>query len=137
MDPISGIGVQAGAALAGAIEIGVPGPAVADSDVVYFSNLMGPAAVAAPDAPIAASSIEKVAGTPGDAILDGMKAVGTEFREGWDQMRAALSRGSEVLTLADMLRMQMHMIQLSVQVELVGKAISRATQNIDQLAKLQ
>ena len=66
-----------------------------------------------------------------------MKGLGAEFRDSWGAMKAAIARPMEQVTMADMLRLQVQMLQVSVQVELVGKAISKATQNVDQLSKLQ
>ncbi len=38
--------------------------------------------------------------------------------------------------IGDMLRVQSEMLQVSVQYELVGKAVSRTTQNIDTLVRM-
>jgi type III secretion protein I len=38
--------------------------------------------------------------------------------------------------ISDMLRLQTELLQVSVQYELVGKAVSRSTQNIDTLVRM-
>ena len=39
-------------------------------------------------------------------------------------------------SIADMLRLQADLVQISVQYEMVGKAVSRTTQNIDTLVRM-
>ncbi|HYC37710.1 MAG TPA: type III secretion system inner rod subunit SctI [Usitatibacter sp.] len=134
MEPIGGIAMQG--ALVAQVEA-TRSPGAADAvEAMRFAEMVHPAeipvAAAAPalDAPLAVR-------TPGDSILEGMKGLGSDFRDTWSAMRTALAQPMDNLTLADMLRLQMQMMQLSVQVEMVGKAISKSTQNIDQLSKLQ
>jgi type III secretion system YscI/HrpB-like protein len=132
MDPISGVGMQ-GMVVA---QLATAAPAPSAIDATRFAEMVQPAA-----APAAAAAgtipVPSVGQTPGDSILNGMSSVGTEFRDSWTAMQQALARPAGEMTTADMLRLQMHMVQLSVQVEMVGKVISKATQNLDQLAKLQ
>lgn len=47
------------------------------------------------------------------------------------------STASASLNIQDMLKLQMQLVQTSFQYELVGKAISRSTQNLDQLVRIQ
>ena len=132
MDPISGVGMQG--MLVAQLATATPAPSAVDA--TRFAEMVQPAAAPA----VAAAGMNPVASlgqTPGDSILNGMSSVGTEFRDSWAAMQQALARPAGEMTTADMLRLQMHMVQLSVQVEMVGKVISKATQNIDQLAKLQ
>ena len=39
--------------------------------------------------------------------------------------------------VAELLKVQVALMQISVQYELIGKAVSRSTQNLDQLVKVQ
>ena len=130
MDAISGVGMP-GMLVA---QLATPKPAASADDAARFADMVQPAAPPV-DSPGVNDPI--VASTPGDSILNGMSSLGTEFRDAWATMQQALARSSGEMTVAEMLRMQMNMVQLSVQVEMVGKTISKATQNIDQLTKLQ
>jgi type III secretion protein I len=134
MDPVGGVGM-AGAMLA-QLEVAAPAARVQEVDATRFAEMVQPVAVLEPPS---ASTLEPVAptGTPGDSIIEGMKSLGVEFRESWSAMKVALNGPMEQMTLADMLRVQMQMLQVAVQVEFIGKAVSKSTQNIDQLTKMQ
>lgn len=74
--------------------------------------------------------------TLGDTILSGMQGLSSEFQQSWKTVNAVLDGGS-AMTTYDMLKLQMGLTQMSIQYDLVGKAISRSTQNLDQLVKMQ
>jgi type III secretion protein I len=74
--------------------------------------------------------------TLGDQILGGLHHVSGELQQTWQSVGHAL-HGSAALAVRDMLLVQRDLAMMSVQYELVGKAVSRSTQNIDQLVKLQ
>lgn len=74
--------------------------------------------------------------TLGDSILEGVKHLSHEFDETRRAVRASLDPGHS-MSFSDALRLQLSLTELSIQNELVGKAISRSTQNIDQLVKMQ
>ena len=71
----------------------------------------------------------------GEAILNGVRNLSSDFQSTWQSVVHALD-GNQV-TMTDMLKLQLALVQMSVQYEMVGKAISRSTQNIDQLVKMQ
>ncbi len=116
-----------------------------------FAALMasGPAdatAVAAMDRPPAALS--PVAGTIattyprgpdglGDQLLQGLQRVQDGFNGHVTAVGRMLEPGAPALGVPELLRLQLGMAQLAVQVEVVGKAIGRSTQNIDQLVRMQ
>ena len=72
----------------------------------------------------------------GDRILSGMQGLSNEVQQSWATVKNALDNTSN-MTTADMLKLQMGLTQMSIQYDLVGKAISRSTQNLDQLLKMQ
>ena len=74
--------------------------------------------------------------TMGDNILTGMESMSSEYRQAMTKVNAALDSSGD-MTISDMLRLQMGLMQISVQHELVAKGISRSTQNLDQLVKIQ
>ena len=72
----------------------------------------------------------------GDRILSGMQGLSGDMQQSWSTVKNALENSSN-MTTADMLKLQMGLTQMSIQYDLVGKAISRSTQNLDQLLKMQ
>jgi type III secretion protein I len=74
--------------------------------------------------------------TMGDNILSGMQGLSNDFQQSVKTVSSVLSEGGS-MNVTDLLKVQVSMMQISVQYELVGKAISRATQNLDQLVKVQ
>lgn len=101
---------------------------------------LGPAPVAVAGLPSTgperATSSVQGSRTLGDQVLAGMQNLSEDFQQSWKTVSAALESGS-AMTTSDMLKLQMGLTQMSIQYELVGKAISRSTQNLDQLVKLQ
>lgn len=132
MEPVTGTGAL-GTIVA---QLGTQAPAAAETDAARFAEMIQPA-VAPTQAAAGSAPANATAITPGDSILNGMSSIGTDFKDSWSALQQALARPPGEMTVAEMLRMQMHMVQLSVQVEMVGKVVSKTTQNIDQLAKLQ
>ena len=74
--------------------------------------------------------------TMGDNILSGMQGLSTDFQKSVKTVSTVLTEGGN-MNVTDLLKVQVSMMQISVQYELVGKAVSRATQNLDQLVKVQ
>lgn len=74
--------------------------------------------------------------TMGDQILNGLQNVASELKQSINDVSTALKPGVD-LSVSDLLRAQMGLMQVSVTYELVGKGISKSTQNLDQLVKLQ
>ena len=104
-----------------------------------FTELMESPGAAAGVTP-AAEAVEgatAAARTLGDNILNGLQRMSSEMQQTWSNVGAALGGAGQNLGMRDMLRMQLGLSTMSIQYELVGKAVSRSTQNIDQLVKLQ
>lgn len=116
-------------------------PAAADPlATARFAAIMDAAPVA-PSAAVAEPATAPALPPPGqrsmgDSILAGMQSMSTEFQQSWSRVNSALGSGQE-MTVPDMLRMQMGLAQMSIQYEMVSKAVSRSAQNLDQLVKLQ
>lgn len=106
---------------------------------VRFAQLMAGDDLAGPDlAPGAApapAAAPPATPTLGDAILNGLRGVSQDMSAKWSAVSAALESPS--VEMVSMLKLQLTVAQMSVQYELVGKAISKSTQNLDQLVKLQ
>lgn len=74
----------------------------------------------------------------GDRILNSIQNVSGELKTSWDSIANTVNTSSnDVLTMHDMFKLQLQLVQTSFQYELVGKAISRSTQNLDQLVRIQ
>ena len=73
--------------------------------------------------------------TLGDAILNTLQTASTQMQQSWQQA-AEVVAGKEI-NMADMLQLQMTVVQTSIQYELLGKGISKSTQNLDQILKTQ
>ncbi|MBS1196642.1 MAG: EscI/YscI/HrpB family type secretion system inner rod protein [Proteobacteria bacterium] len=86
--------------------------------------------------PVVANPMQVANLNLGDRILNGLQGVSTDFQQSWKNVTAVLE-GGNTMTAADLLKMQMNLTQMSIQYDLVGKVISRSTQNIEQLVKIQ
>ena len=60
----------------------------------------------------------------------------TDFSDTWKDIAHGLDGMGAQPAISDMLRLQTELLQVSVQYELVGKAVSRSTQNIDTLVRM-
>jgi type III secretion protein I len=141
--------IEVTAALAQALPAAPAAPApvmrgAAPDAATRFAELM-----AAQDAPPAALSpvAQSIAGTYGtyptrpatlgDQVLGGLQKVQGDFQGHVQAVGRMLEPGAPALGVPELLRLQLGMAQLAVQVEVVGKAIGRSTQNIDQLVRMQ
>lgn len=112
-----------------------------------FSALMQPsaaegvgavvAALPAADMPALEPAAVKGPASVGDRVLNGMQNVSDEFRGHWTRVSEMLRAHNPELSMESMLKLQMHLTQASMQYDMLGKAVSRATQNFDQLVRVQ
>ncbi len=123
-------------------EVGAGGTAIAAPDAraaERFAEIMqaGPVSAdsATPDvlpAVVSAATSQ----TMGDKILGGLSSLSTDFQQSWKSV-ATVVNNDGMMTTNEMLKLQMNLTQMSVQYDLIGKAISRSTQNVEQLVKIQ
>jgi type III secretion protein I len=105
-----------------------------------FSNLMAVPEITplqppvATEATVRATSLDKP--TMGDNILGGLQSMASEFKQNVSNVTASLEAGTN-MGISELLKVQVGLMQMSVQIEMVGKGISRSTQNLDQLVKIQ
>ncbi|QKV54385.1 EscI/YscI/HrpB family type III secretion system inner rod protein [Comamonas antarctica] len=112
-----------------------------------FSTLMAPSAAESPGAvaqSIPAVDVQalepaaaKAPANLGDRILSGTQNMSDEFRSSWARVYEILRAQNPELSMQDMFKLQLHLTQMSVQYDMFGKAVSRATQNFDQLVRVQ
>ncbi|GAB2734913.1 hypothetical protein GCM10027019_12900 [Melaminivora jejuensis] len=92
-----------------------------------------PAALAPAIAPASAAAASSI----GERILSGMGGISGDMQASWKAVAEVLQRGEHQVNLQDMLRLQMNLVQVTMQYDLVGKVVSRSGQNIDHLVRLQ
>lgn len=132
-EPLVGASVAASPDTAATQQFAALMRAPAAGEVAAAPPVMAAGATAPAAAVPAATGLHSV----GDRILQGMQNVSTEMRSAWDQVSDMLSPGKPMLNIQEMLGLQLHMVQASMQFELVGKAVSRSSQNFDQLVRVQ
>lgn len=116
-----------------------PGAAAPSAEAVSrFSALMEEdTQVDAVDPAAKAATVMPSGQSMGDNILNGLQNLSTDLKSTWHALDTSLNGSARELGMHDLMRMQLSMATMSVQYDLVGKAVSRSTQNIDQLVKLQ
>lgn len=74
----------------------------------------------------------------GDAIIRGMQAVGQHYQETTNGLHASIKESAaSPLNIGGLLQIQARLIEVTMEVEVVSKGISKTTQHVDQLTKLQ
>jgi type III secretion system YscI/HrpB-like protein len=86
----------------------------------------------------------------GDVAVNSLRQKGKDLSESWKDIHSKVSDTSSVYdkkklgvedaklpSASDLLAIQARLIRVSFEYELIGKAVNRMTQNIDQLTKLQ
>jgi hypothetical protein len=75
--------------------------------------------------------------TMGEAILARLDAVGADYKKNVTRAYAALEKSPRESTVEDLLKMQLDIAVVSLEVEVVGKGVQKAVQHVDTLSKLQ
>ncbi len=75
--------------------------------------------------------------TLGDAILARLDAVGADYKQNLNRAYAALEKSPRENTVEDLLKMQLDIAVVALEVEVVGKGVQKAVQHVDTLSKLQ
>lgn len=115
---------------------------VPDSDAARFTDvLQAPQAVQgaqlAPELSPVSSVSPSQPGHLGDAILRSMEEAGRQYVAKTQEIHHVLLDRSQDLSTTSVLRLQVQLTDASMFVDLLGKAVSKFTQHIDQLTKLQ
>jgi len=114
--------------------------AAVSADVTRFNQAMA-APVESADPIVQTLNTESVAApinakpSLGDSIISGLKSASDDIHAKWAHVTEALA--GQDLTVTDALRLQMSVMQASVQYELMSKGISKTVQNLDQTLKTQ
>lgn len=109
-------------------------------DGVRFSDLVAnriePPQVAANPAVVATNPAIDTK-SMGDVLLKRLDVVGNNFTKNIQRTHQILDTLPADLRVQDMMRLQLEMASISLEVELVGKGVQKAVQHVDQLTKLQ
>lgn len=105
-----------------------------------FATIMQSSEVAKAGLPQSASvPTTEPAATPtslGDRMLASLQGASDDFKSVWNQAETRL-KADESLQMKEMMVMQLQISQMAVGYDLIGKIVSRSTQNIDQLVRVQ
>lgn len=118
----------------------VASPGAADAGAAaHFQSLMEPSGTPAATDVGASAAVQPVEGprTLGDKMLGGLQNLSSDLQDTWQSISKVLNDANGTFSTQDMLKVQMSLATMSIQYEMLGKAASRSTQNIDQLVKLQ
>ena len=115
---------------------------VPDAEAARFTDvLQAPQTVQGIQAPSDMPPVYSVSpsepGHLGDAILRSMEEAGRQYVAKTQEIHNVLLDRSQELSTTSLLRLQVQLTDASMFVDLLGKAVSKATQHIDQLTKLQ
>lgn len=72
----------------------------------------------------------------GDRMLASLQGASDDFKSVWSQAEARL-KSDQTLQMQEMMAMQLQVTQMAVGYDLIGKIVSRSTQNFDQLVRVQ
>ena len=106
------------------------------SDSVQHLGATSAITAANPSSRASAAAPLTGADTLGNQILSALQSASGEYAKTWHDTKARLESVTRQESVADMLRLQSDMLQMSVQYELVGKAVARSTQNVDTLVRM-
>lgn len=98
-----------------------------------FSEEMGNGLATSSDASRGVAAVSDL-GTRGEQLLSSIQRMSTELQQTYSAVSAALEGN---LTISEGLKLQLKLGQMSLHHELLGKGISKSTQNIDTLVKMQ
>ena len=73
----------------------------------------------------------------GEVILAKMDSVGKKYTTHVEKFHTLLEKSPNSLGLPELLKIQIELGALSLEIDLVGKGVTKATQDVDQLSKLQ
>ncbi|MBK4733234.1 EscI/YscI/HrpB family type III secretion system inner rod protein [Noviherbaspirillum pedocola] len=123
-------------------DIGVHEPATLDGDGARAAGWLTES-LSQPESQAVSSeempSIAKANGnTMGDRILNGLQSLGEAYKAKTKEAIDALNVGaSDSMNLANAIRFQIELTQVSIQADVTTKAITKAPQQVDQITRTQ
>lgn len=72
----------------------------------------------------------------GDAILSGVDQLTSEFQQAWAAAQQGRYADTSTWSAGQMIQLQGRLLEASVMLDVIGKGVSKAAQDIEQLTKL-
>ena len=110
---------------------------VTESDAGRMADLMSTQTTQAKSGTPPVTDIAPAGNSMGDQILRSIDSAGKTYKAKAAEIDRLLNLDANKLTTTELLKMQMRLIDTSMQVDLISKTVSKAVQHIDQLTKLQ
>lgn len=103
-----------------------------------FADVMTSGPVSA-DTPESVSGTTPATGPPslGDAILSGLTQVTSGFQQAWDNVRVGVPSEMAAMSLSEMYEKQIQLFDFSLQVQTLGHGVSKVSQDLNELLKIQ
>ncbi len=73
----------------------------------------------------------------GEIIMAKLDAIGSEYKTNVNQAYKALEKSPQQISLQEMMKLQLDMAVVTLEIEVVGKGVQKAVQHVDTLAKIQ
>lgn len=73
----------------------------------------------------------------GEIIMAKLDAIGAEYKANMAQAYQTLEKSPQQISLQEMLKLQLDLAVVGLEIEVVGKGVQKAVQHVDTLAKLQ
>lgn len=73
----------------------------------------------------------------GDVLVAKLDAVGSEFKANMMRAHQEMDKAPDQLSLRDVLKLEYEFSVITLQIDVVGKGVQKAVQNIDTLVKMQ
>ena len=108
-----------------------------ESGVLRLTTIMDGQAIAPVLSVPQMDGTTSVTRTMGEVIIAHLDNVGSNFTTQLDKFHTLVNKVPTQLNLPVMIDMQIQMAGISLQVDLIGKCVSKGTQDVDQLCKLQ
>lgn len=73
----------------------------------------------------------------GEVIMAKLDAIGAEYKTNVGHAYEALEKSPQQISLQEMMKLQLDMAVVTLEIEVVGKGVQKAVQHVDTLSKLQ
>lgn len=117
-------------------------PAAAPDELAaarFAATMQSPAVeplAAAQSAAVPPAVSDTLSNSLGDRMLASLQGASQDFKSVWRETETRL-KSDQALQMQEMMAMQLQVTQMAVEFDLIGKIVSRSTQNLDQLVRVQ
>ncbi len=90
------------------------------------------------DPMLSLSTVPKpLGGAMGEMLVAKLDAVGSEFKANMVRAHEEMEKAPDQLSLRDILKLEYELAVITLQIDVVGKGVQKAVQNMDTLVKMQ